>query len=112
MKYERLPVSKADLTNTHEDTLGYGKAEGKELERSIRKTDGAVPISNFSTQREKSQVGNAICLLSLKGFLLGAASGVNNGSSHSHTVRERVSALPWLCLEGEPTPPRALSLAA
>lgn len=32
VKYERLPVSQTALTNTHEDTLGHGKAEGKELE--------------------------------------------------------------------------------
>lgn len=52
------------LTNTHNDTLGYGKAEGKELERSIRKTHGAVPVFKFFSSERKVPSGQ--CHLSPK----------------------------------------------
>lgn len=71
------------------------------------------PSLNFSTQREKSQVGSAICLPGLKGFLLGA-SGVKQWElPQPRGEKEGVSPRPQLCSEGEPTPPpHALSLAA
>lgn len=52
-KEEWLPGSKKALTNTHDDTLGYGKAEGKGLERSIRRTDSAVPVFKFFSSERK-----------------------------------------------------------
>lgn len=61
------------LTNTH-DALGYSAPS--------RRQTVLGPSLNFSTQREKLQVCNGICLPGLKGSLLGA-SAVNDRSSQS-----------------------------
>lgn len=87
-----------------------GKPREKDSRAPLGRQTVLSPSLNFSAQREKFQAGNAICLPSLRGFLPGA-SGVNGGSSHSRTrEKEKDSPLPQLCLEGEPTPPPALSL--
>lgn len=83
----------------------------EELERSIRKTDGAVPVFTFFSSEKKVPSGQCHLSPEPEGFssrvLLESTVGA---PTVAQGRKERVSPLPQLCLEGEPTPPPVLSL--